>query len=284
MDILSYILGKKAGGGGGEAVLVNKNIDANGTYNASSDSADGYKKVVVDVPNTYAAGDDGKVVSNGALVSQGSASYTSNGTYDTTLVDEVEVAVSGESAVNELLSNATSGAYRNATLTSFRRYAFSYMTNITSIHLDAATTIQGADAFSYTSAQVIVLPALTNNTSYGMRDAREMTTFDVGPSWKTMSIYWFNACNKLDTIILRSSTPVAMQSTNALDITKFKNGGAGGHIYIPKSLYDHLGDGTANDYKALSNWSTYNRYGTITWHAIEGSIYETQYADGTPIA
>ena len=96
MDILSYILGKKAGGGGGEAVLVNKNIDANGTYNASSDSADGYKKVVVDVPNTYAAGDEGKVVSNGALVGQTSASYTSNGTYDTTLVNEVEVDVPSE--------------------------------------------------------------------------------------------------------------------------------------------------------------------------------------------
>lgn len=93
MDILSYLLGKKAGGGGGEAVLINKSVTANGTYNASSDSADGYKKVVVDVPNSYSAADEGKVVSNGALVAQGSATYTSNGTYDTTLVDEVEVAV-----------------------------------------------------------------------------------------------------------------------------------------------------------------------------------------------
>ena len=96
MDILSYILGKKAGGGGGEAVLINKNIDANGTYNASSDSADGYKKVEVSVPNSYGAGDEGKVVSDGALVAQGSATYASNGTYDTTLVNEVEVDVPSE--------------------------------------------------------------------------------------------------------------------------------------------------------------------------------------------
>lgn len=93
MDILSYILGKKAGGGGGEAVLVNKDISANGTYNASADSADGYKKVVVDVPNSYAAGDEGKVVDNGALVSQTSATYTSNDTYDTTKVNSVTVDV-----------------------------------------------------------------------------------------------------------------------------------------------------------------------------------------------
>lgn len=96
MDILAYLLGKKAGGGGGEAVLVNKDISANGTYNASSDNADGYKKVVVDVPNSYGAGDEGKVVSNGTLVEQTSESYTQNGTYNTTLVDEVKVDVPSE--------------------------------------------------------------------------------------------------------------------------------------------------------------------------------------------
>ena len=34
-----------------DPTLIDKNITANGTYNASSDSADGYKKVVVDVPS-----------------------------------------------------------------------------------------------------------------------------------------------------------------------------------------------------------------------------------------
>lgn len=52
MDVFSYTLGKKAGGGGTPATLIDKNISANGTYNASQDEADGYKKVVVDVPPT----------------------------------------------------------------------------------------------------------------------------------------------------------------------------------------------------------------------------------------
>ena len=93
MDVLSYLMGKQAGGGGGEAVLINKNISSNGTYNASSDSADGYKKVTVSVPNTYAAGDEGKVVSNGALVSQTSDTVTANDTYDTTLINSLTVDV-----------------------------------------------------------------------------------------------------------------------------------------------------------------------------------------------
>ena len=83
------------GGGGGETVLINnKNISANGEYSASADDADGYKKVTVAVPNTYAAGDEGKVVSSGALVAQTAhAQVTSNGTIDTTLNNSVEVAV-----------------------------------------------------------------------------------------------------------------------------------------------------------------------------------------------
>ena len=82
-------------GGGESATLIDKDISTNGTYNASSDSADGYKKVVVDVANSYAAGDEGKVVSNGALVAQTSDTVTTNDTYDTTLINSLTVNVSG---------------------------------------------------------------------------------------------------------------------------------------------------------------------------------------------
>lgn len=52
--------------GGSEAVIVNKNITANGTYNASSDGADGYDPVTVAVPE--------KVIV--------SKTITANGTYN----------------------------------------------------------------------------------------------------------------------------------------------------------------------------------------------------------
>lgn len=81
------------GNGGSSAVLINKNINANGTYNASEDEADGYSKVVVSVPNTYVASDEGKVVDNGTLVAQGSITVTDNGTIDTTLYSSVVVNV-----------------------------------------------------------------------------------------------------------------------------------------------------------------------------------------------
>jgi len=117
-------------GGGGDAVLVSKNIIANGNYSAVDDSADGYSSVSVAVPgpnlqsktatqngtvtpdtgydglsavdvavpNTYSAADNGKVVSGGALVEQTGRSVAANGTYDTTGNNSVTVNVPSQAA------------------------------------------------------------------------------------------------------------------------------------------------------------------------------------------
>ena len=83
------------GGGGGSATLIEKTITANGEYNASDDSADGYSKVDVNVSNTYTAEDEGKVVDDGALIAQTAmpSEVTENGTIDTTLYNSVSVNV-----------------------------------------------------------------------------------------------------------------------------------------------------------------------------------------------
>lgn len=82
-------------GGGGSAKLIKKTITSNGTYNASSEDADGYSKVTVAVENSYSAEDEGKVVDNGALVAQTAMQeeVTMNGTVDTTLYNSITVNV-----------------------------------------------------------------------------------------------------------------------------------------------------------------------------------------------
>ncbi|MBO7451521.1 MAG: hypothetical protein J6U54_14240, partial [Clostridiales bacterium] len=92
-------------------ILSTKSITQNGTYTAATENADGYSSVSVDVPNTYAVSDEGKVVSSGALVAQTSITKTQNGTYDTTLNDEVVVNVPPDtySGVIQFITDPTYG-------------------------------------------------------------------------------------------------------------------------------------------------------------------------------
>ena len=76
----------------------------------------------------------------------------------------------------------------------------------------------------------------------------------------------FYGSSKLATIVLRNTSLVTLTSVGAFTNTPFKNGGTGGEIYVPSALL--------SSYPTATNWSTVNGYGTITWKAIEGSIYE----------
>ena len=72
MDILSYALGKKAGGGGGGEASGSVNISSNGSHNVKQ-----YATAIVNVPNSYTAEDEGKVVKNGELAVMPTASGVS---------------------------------------------------------------------------------------------------------------------------------------------------------------------------------------------------------------
>lgn len=67
-------------------------VEQNGTYTPETGKV--YNRVVASVPNTYTVQDDGKVVSNGALVAQTARTVAQNGTIDTTLNNSVTVDVS----------------------------------------------------------------------------------------------------------------------------------------------------------------------------------------------
>lgn len=103
--------------------------------------------------------------------------------------------------------------------------------------------------------------------------ASKLELCDLGEATDIGNMAFYN-CSKLSVLILRRSSICKLSNANAFNGSKFKSGGTGGTIYIPKALYDHLGDGTSSDYKSATNWSTVNGYGTITWAKIEGSIYE----------
>ena len=142
--------------GGGGATLITKNISANGTYNASSDSADGYSSVTVAVPNTYTAGDEGKVVSSGALVSQSSTTKNANGTYDTTLNNEVVISVPNSySAADEgkVVSNGALVSQTSDTVTVNDTYDTTLINSLTVAVSGGGSSLLGfLDYVEYTMA------------------------------------------------------------------------------------------------------------------------------------
>lgn len=306
-----------------------KSISTNGTHDVI-----GYASANVAVPNSYSAGDEGKVVSSGALVSQTSDTVTANDTYDTTLINSLTVNVSGGGgiSVDDIAQNLQpSGAITlSNSVTSIPEYALAGKP-ITSIIAPSVTTLgsmclqntqittiddtnfpslgvssQYSVILRMSSLQHITLSGRKISLASGsgaLQDNAKLVSAefphcaeDVGASTQSMgqsafrgdtkleivdigscnniSNMAFYNCSKLTTIIMRKTSLVTLANANAFNNSSFKSGGVGGTIYIPKALYDHLGDGTSSDYKAATNWSTINGYGTITWAKIEGSIYE----------
>lgn len=193
-DALLTVAHVTGGGGGGSATLVEKTVVANGVYNASGDSADGYSKVTVEiedaptlitktitsnetytalrdgadgyksvtvaVPNTYAASDEGKVVSNGALVPQTSGTVTANDTYDTTLINSLTVNVSGGGGGWQLLD---SGTYTNASSASSLTIPIPYSTGRTLVYVENVTPPSStAQTLKWARMYIAALPTNCN--------------------------------------------------------------------------------------------------------------------------
>lgn len=259
------------------------------TANGNGQDVVGYATVNVNVPNSYAAADEGKVVQSGALVSQSSQTIDTNGTYDTTLKNEVVVDVQGgggltlESALDGVIAG-TITTYENPTITTIPDSMFraAMWNKITSFKAHNVTSIQNYGVGGI-GAKNMAFPNITG-INVGFIGNSKVEKIDLGSGLSNLSANAFNNANALDTLILRrSSSLVTLSNANAFNNNHYKSGGTGGTIYIPKVLYDHLGDNSSLDYKKATNWTTVNGYGTITWAKIEGSIYENAYADGTPI-
>lgn len=303
-DAASYIAGKNAsgGGGGGDITVESLTVTENGTTTAPSGKA--YSPVTVNVPNSYSAADEGKVVSNGALVAQTSDTVTQNGTVDTTLINSLTVNVSGGDP-NENLSkflNLTITNIEDATATRInsQRIAaihtlvsvnlpsvtqidtkgFYQDDNLETVNMHAVTWIQNEAFYGCNKLTALAFPALTTLQS-AFKRCNLLASIDLGrPS--SIPKYTFEYCPVFNVLILRKTSVCALDGIEAFTGTPFASDGTGGTIYIPKVLYDALGTGI-NDYKAATNWATIDGYGTITWAKIEGSQYENYYADGTPI-
>lgn len=301
----------------------NISITANGT---TTEDVTSYASasITANVPNSYTASDEGKVVSNGSLVSQTSATYTANDTYDTTTVSSVTVNVSGGggNALADYLNHNLTGSYvytpdyltgitlqgqngitslsfpNLTSLANVATYAFSGIsgllsfsapkalrqsgsmlmndTALTSVNLDALVDTGANLLYGCNQLESIVLPSVQAIYSQTFRNCSKLKVLDVLASNGFTNQNNMNGCSVLDTLIIRKNGVASLSNVNNFASTPFASGGSGGTIYVPSAQL-------AN-YKAATNWSTLDGYGTITWVAIEGSYYETHYGDGRTIS
>lgn len=271
-------------------------ISANGT---TTHDVVGYASasITTNVPNSYSASDEGKVVSNGALVSQTAHAdvtpTTSDQTIDTTTNNSIKVkgdadlvagnikkdveifgvtgSYEGGSSDNayKFLDGSFSGAYVNNTITKIRNYAVTYYTDHDFSFSSTSATSLGYNVFQGASITSFSAPNLTGNTNNAsaFNSARKLTFADMGKVTQLRANFAYNARLLSVLVLRRTESVVTLDNVNAFGNTPIRGyNSLSGTIYVPNALI--------STYKTATNWGTIFNEGHVTFSAIEGSQYE----------
>lgn len=161
-------------------------------------------------------------------------------------------------------------------VTTTGRYVFRNCNTLGTVHLPKLKTVDGAMFYqcgfgkSGTPNTIIVLPALENTSGKNLYEFFRQGRFaaiDIGPGIDKIT-GTFYAGTYTAVILRRTDSIVAATNTDAVQGLS--------NVWVPLALI--------SSYTSATNWSTRIAGGNITLHAIEGSIYENAYADGTPIS
>lgn len=232
-----------------------------------------------------------------------------NGSSDTYKVSQMATAIGnipsggGGWDVSDYLDMSTPSGELTSTITALpsggEQYVFQGRTGITSISLpnllsfashafngakaqhiyvpSASVTNYSQNAFANcTNLETLALPSATGNIYNGFfSGCSNLEAVDLCVGGFQQSDHFKN-CTKLKTLVLRTSSVASLAGTGIFNGTPFASNGTGGTLYVPQSLI--------SSYQSATNWSTILGYANNQIKAIEGSVYETKYADGTSIS
>lgn len=163
-------------------------------------------------------------------------------------------------------------------------------TSLRKVDLSGVKTLTGTSVFQECSAlEGIVFPSalsaegnagttLGNNMFNG---CTSLAYFDSAMVYNIQAATFTN-CASLNVVVIRYSPNTGAGNISALanistfNGTPFASGGTGGTLYVPSAKIA--------SYQAATNWSIILGYENNQIKAIEGSYYETHYADGTAIS
>ena len=243
-------------------------VSENGSY--QPDGFDGYSEVTVDIPQIITPVTMCKKTQpSGDIVIGGD------------VVNIPEYTFYIYSGITSVLSHNTGV---------IEQYAFAKCSALESVHFTSASQI---NANSFKNSQIVVgvfeNAKMNSGAQYSFGNCSKLKKLDFGENLTVIAGAAFEGSAQFDTLILRASTPCVFyrlgNAWHPFGNTTFKQNGSGGTLYIPKTLYDHLGDGSEFDFLANSEWNQIlsSSWGNNQVLPIEGSPYEHYYADGTPI-
>lgn len=179
-------------------------------------------------------------------------------------------------------------SFRGDGITGLPGYAFQNCTSLTTIHFPNLETLYAVCCFmGCTNLKMACFPKLgtTNKTRYfysqTFKNCTSLEVADLSMLGRAETSHGlpgqdFMNCQSLKAVILRNDSNICyLGNVNVFQGSAFDSTGTGGTLYVPSALI--------STYQAATNWSTILSYANNSIKAIEGSIYETQYADGTPI-
>lgn len=155
---------------------------------------------------------------------------------------------------------------------------FTRRTGETQVFLTEATHISDSFFLSNTGVQSVVGTKLRNVYNSGCNGTTALTKMDMAGTGTAGSI-GISAFNNsgLNVLVIRNSVVCSLGNVNAFGGScPFASGKAGGTLYVPQSLI--------SSYQNATNWTIVLGYTNNQIKAIEGSIYETKYVDGTNIS
>ena len=204
------------------------------------------------------------------------------GASDTTLSDAVESLVAGygggggEWTTDGIAKNEEpKGDIVIGNVYRIQPYAFLRKKNITSVKCLNPVIVMDCAFQACSALTKIIIP---NGYSGGGGTYQENRLLEIADlNGQRIGANDFVYANVMTKLILRHTGGVSnLVNVSAFTQTPFRGWNSQtGTLYVPSALVE--------SYKTANNWKTLYDAGTMTILPIEGSIYETQYADGTPI-